>query len=296
MVNSISELLDTPYGSLLKDVAFTTTTVHDGVRHHSISSWGCGIKDAQYVPKSSPEENTLNDVIEGRVCPKCLPGWWSYRNYPIVERVKELVELEKTSKNIGKVTKQTSAGTIQKRLAEIERLLAHGESLEAHCEGVMLEGLSAARERLLKAEKTLKKATIDPKTREKLEVQVQKRLVPSEYRNQNFKLDNTLKLIGISPIPALGYSQKTNLVRAVIDAYAIRQDNVAVLLAPAYFYGFILGELFFNGKNNPALVVSAEAPGDMEACENAAALWQPGQPGQLACLSEAISSGKALAG
>lgn len=270
----------------------------DGVWHSHPTPYDCKVG---ILGPMTPTVFKLSELKNQDLCEKCFSPDQYYN--PLIEsdvyRQAEWVVSQRMALNSkAKITKTTSAGAIQGRLAETAQIIKSLEQ-KIYDEGkprpqkMLKELLELAKE----TQEKLEAETTSDQAKAKLEAAVQARMVPKSFKAQKFALDSSMVLIGISPTPSPSYWRNTTLdtVQAVLGAYAIRQDSVTVLHAPAYFYSYLLGTLFYKNKES-TLVVSVPAPEGAEARENAAFLWDPLNQSELACLSKSTQTGEALSG
>lgn len=300
------KILTSPYAGPLKTRSHDVLVDPDGRVHISGGGGRHGCWQLQREnPRAAAGPTTkvlLKDVLHAyeteKVCPACQYSFGSpYGNSLVSDALSQaILDLDGANtrlKSMLKVTKSTSAAAVQKRILEVPDQV---RSLKAHQNAnVRQAGLVAALEELITqfedAKEVLKGHANSDSAREKLEIKVKEQMVPKRFHGQGLGLDDTLHLVGISPVPG-GYGSK-NQVKAVLDAYAIRQDKVAVLVAPAYMYSYLLQQLYPKPQYT-TLVVSAPAPESVELRELIAGIWDPEGEGALACMQAAITAATAL--
>lgn len=229
---------------------------------------------------------------------------WSDPNY---QKLKTLLKTEASLKKVHKLPKEPNSSLVKKRLDESKSLLEEAQKIidAPGLKKVSKEHTALYEEiadNLLKlgeeAHTSLSKFLRSDENRNKLAEKVQKELVPKNFHNQEFALDSSMKLIGISPgiSSAGGYGVSGNLVASIVELFAVRNDTETVLYAPAYFYTYLFSELFAKNKNYGRLVVPAEITDDEILVEVAASLWAPRSENAHACLSQSVASAELLQG
>lgn len=254
-------------------------------------------------PPAPPPQNytvSYEDVLSGKACPNCaLEGFRAPGHTQFYGLLEKIISASNSAKSLGKTSTSPSAASLQRRRLDVNALIGEMQTI---VDGTSRDDVKALAEKaiasLQETKRKLDSFSRDPETLKKLERKVQNHLVPKKFRDQEFELDSTMKLIGISPAPSYFYGDAGFTVKAIIESYSIRNDTRAtVLYAPAYFYSFLLAVLCFRkgNANFETLVVSANAPEDPTVRETTAFLWDPQQATDYACLSKALSAGEALA-
>lgn len=238
-------------------------------------------------------------VVSAERCERCTSYGFMWQSNldksPLIRAVETFEDARTRLVSALKVTKSTSASALQRRLDDLKYhsgVLERTISSSSFPAG-MREAFEALLEEVEAARVSLQSTSRSDVARDKVSEKLRELMVPKRFKGQSIQLDESLCIIGISPAPR-GRAASTQ-VAAAIEAYSIRNDTAAVLVAPAFVYSFLLQQLFPKGSSD-VLVVSAPAPVEEQVRETAAGIWDPEGASSLACMQAAIDAARAITG
>lgn len=309
-VSELKRLLSSPFRPEVEGLTLRAGVTTDGVLHEPELQYctrygrqtghvrrGAFVEaERPPVPEHVKRDVALSEFVDAELCTSCKYHFLGWRSgwYQLTPVASALAHQRGTTRlaSMLKISSSTTASAIQKRQRDIPGLVREAEEWIG-AKGVPVavkEALEELVRDLAAAEDSLRAAATGDDARLKVERKLKAVMLPKRFAGQDVALDASPLMIGISPVP----HRPNHQVAAALEAYAIRKDKVAVLVAPAFVYAFLLQQLFPKSSSS-TLVVSTVAPEDPLVRETAAGLWDPEGEGALACMQATIDAARALA-
>lgn len=289
--NPVLEIIFSPrYESLIRKCKITLELSDDLKYHRSKAIWRC--EQSQKV--NTKKTLKLSELTEEMLCLTCfreLDNSHPLVQYKAFRQVQELATFELDLQSCASLESHDDASEIGEVLINLHAIIKRMEELEEEnpALGELLDPLKKKSQEFLEE---FSQHSQSQEIKESISHHIHGRLLPNWRRGTPTKLYDAPMLIGAYPCPP-GQELEDDVLKACIEAYSIRRGDALVLYGPAYLYPYLL-EILYLDASGQVTVVSAPAPLDATARENAAYLWDPQSDNSLSCLMEAVRSGQAL--